>query len=481
MNRNFLIIAIGRVLQIGISLFSSRISTTLLDSSELGLVYLINAIVAFFCLFFLNPVDRFILRKLNQWDQERALLNNLLVYAIFLFGICLISTGVVWIIDHVFHFKGFVSLPLFIATIALSIYFSEWNTTLTWILNMLNHRMSATLFVIFTQALGLAVAVFLLHFWDISGIYWLLGTIISQCFISILIFIYLYRLIKQPIHLFKRLKKVKRSGLKDILVFTVPLSVATLFMWIQNQSYRLVIEQQLGLDFLGFLGVGLGLAMSISLAFESVIQQYYYPIFYKGINQANSEGKKEVISNMISLTIPFYLSLCIFVSCFSEFIITVLVNSKFYGAFSYLTFGIWVEFCRMATSIISNIAHSEMRTKQLILPYVFGGLVTIIGVYVASTLISYTFWIPIALVIGGATTLLAMVIQMRKLIHFRLNANRLFTCLLFSIPFGLRIFFIDFATKFIPSLLILGSFGIYFIISQYFLLKKHLIIDNHQL
>ena len=71
-------------------------------------------------------------------------------------------------------------------------------------------------------------------------------------------------------------------------------------------------------------------------------------------------------------------------------------------------YGIWIEFFRMSSNLISTIAHSKMQTKALIFPYAFGGVMVVIGTYAASFSPNYKLLIPMVLIIGGFLTFLPM-------------------------------------------------------------------------
>ena len=49
------------------------------------------------------------------------------------------------------------------------------------------------------------------------------------------------------------------AGAAQPLRFVIPLGGTTFFMWLQNQSYRIIIEKTVGAEFLGMIGLGIGL------------------------------------------------------------------------------------------------------------------------------------------------------------------------------------------------------------------------------
>ena len=103
------------------------------------------------------------------------------------------------------------------------------------------------------------------------------------------------------------------ENFKIIVKFSLPLSVGVLFLWMQTQSYGIIIEKFIGAEFLGYFGVGIAVALAVSGAFEAIIVQYLYPIMYK---------RREPISNdyyqYFELSYPYLFFagyLCIDICC----------------------------------------------------------------------------------------------------------------------------------------------------------------------
>jgi O-antigen/teichoic acid export membrane protein len=358
------------------------------------------------------------------------------------------------------------------------VFFQSLNQFIIPLLNMLHYRLSFTILTVLT-AFGIIVFGYLfVKLFGSTSENWLLGTVVSNTlFLIIGFFILKNRLNEKFNGFFYSFKKITKEKIKTILVFVMPLSVATLFMWLQNSGYRILIEQNIGLEFLGFLGVGLAISGQVASTIESIVMQYFHPIYYKQITNATVEERKKAIESFINKALPIYFMLAIFLTFLAKYVVEILVDEKYYGVYIFTTFGIWIEFFRMSSNLFGNISQSEMNTKKFMTPYIIGSLVTIILVYFSSSKVDYEFYLPIALLIGGLFTMIVMYISMKKLIDFKIDFRLIFFSFLISIPYFSTYLF-NFETNLVLNLLVVGSFGIYFLGTIYFIYKKGLSYGN---
>ena len=205
--------------------------------------------------------------------------------------------------------------------------------------------------------------------------------------------------------------------------------------------------------------------------------QYFHPIYYKQITNATIQERKKAIESFINKALPIYFMLAIFLTFLAKYVVEILVDEKYYGVYIFTTFGIWIEFFRMSSNLFGNISQSEMNTKKFMTPYIIGSLVTIILVYFSSLQSDYQFYLPIALLIGGLFTMIVMYISMKKLIDFKIDFRLIFFSFLVSLPYFSTYLF-NFETNLVLNLLVVGSFGIYFLGTIYFIYKKGLSYGN---
>ena len=474
---DFLIILIGKLFQVVLMILAIRVSTALLEPKEMGNIYIFTTIYTFFVFSLISPFGQYINRHTHQWHEKKSLLDNLGLYCLYLTSISIFSV-IVGFLLYSFGVSQEIELLFFLSLLFLFILFMTLNQTILPLLNMLYYRLSFTVLTVLI-ALGIIVFGFLfIKLFGNSAENWLLGTVVSNIIFMIISFFVLKNRLNEKFHgFFNSLRKITKEKIKSILVFVIPLSVATLFMWLQNSGYRILIEQNIGLEFLGFLGVGLAISGQIASTIESIVMQYFHPIYYKQITNATMEERKKAIESFINKALPIYFMLAIFLTFLAKYVVEILVDEKYYGVYIFTVFGIWIEFFRMSANLFGNISQSEMNTKKFMIPYIVGSLLTVILVYFSSLQIDYEFYLPIALLIGGLFTMLIMYISMRKLIDFKIDFRLIFLSFSISIPY-ISIYFFDFQTNLLFNLLIVGSFGLYFLGTICYIYKKGLSYGN---
>ncbi|WP_170000226.1 hypothetical protein [Campylobacter sp. RM9328] len=473
---DFLIIVVGKLLQVILMILAIRVSTSLLEPKEMGNIYIFTTIYTFFVLSLISPFGQYINRHTHQWHKQKLLLDNLGLYFLYLMGISIFSVIVSFFI-YSFGVSQEIKLEYFLSLIFLFILFMTLNQTILPLLNMLYYRLSFTILTGLTAFGIILFGCLFISLFGNSAENWLLGTLASNTLFLIIGFFILKNRLNEKFHGFSYgLKKITKEKIKSILVFVLPLSVATLFMWLQNSGYRILIEQNIGLEFLGFLGIGLAVSSQIASTVESIVMQYFHPIYYKQITNVTTRERKEAIESLINKSLPIYFMLAIFLTFLSKYMVEILVDKKYYGVYIFTIFGIWIEFFRISSNLFGNISQSEMNTKKFMIPYVIGSLVTIILVYFSSLRENCEFYLPIALLIGGLSTMIIMYISMKKLIDFKIDFKLIFFSFLVSLPYFFTYLF-NFETGLILNLLVVGSFGIYFLGTIYFIYKKGLGYD----
>ena len=468
-NPELIILIIGRVLQILIALISIKISTKLLDVHEMGNLYLVLTITSFFGLFLVNPIGQYINRKTHEWYSESKLLNIFYIYNFYIFFLSILSILVVTLL-YKFGIGNEIEWFILVSLICIYTYLNTWHKTIIPMINMLEGRLAFIIFTVGTQILSLISAYTIINIFEVTGIYWFLGQTIAIGILTLVSLVYFILKIQNNFNLKKTMNLISTNGIKNIFKFSLPLSFGVLFLWMQTQSYGIIIERNIGSEFLGYLGVGLTIAAAITSSFETVIMQYFYPKMYKSMN--NKHDFSIIISKIINLILPIYLLLAIFVTYVAQYITVILVDEKFHESYIYLIFAVWIAFFRMSSNIISNIAHAEMMTKNLIVPYMVGGTSAVFGLIVASQSNNYEIYIPLTLLISNMLSFFVMYIKMNNLVEIKLNLKNFYLVLLYTTPFSIIVCSYQYNISFFNSLLLVCAFGIYFLFILYKLLMN---------
>ncbi len=471
LNKDFLVIFFGKIIQVVIMITTLKISTMLLSPKQMGVMYIFLSIQTFFVFTFISPVGQYINRKTHLWDKHNKIWNNLFLFSIYLILVASLAVFVSYILHEYFTMIKQVSLNEFLYLIFGFIIFITLNQTIIPLLNMLQYRMSFTILTILTSLGTLIFGYVFIYVFDAGVVSWLSGILFSNIIILIVGYIILNKSVDSKFNgVVNSLRLLSKDKLINILSITLPISFATLFMWMQGNGYRFIIEQKVGLEFLGFLGVGLAVASQIASIVESIITQYLSPIYYKRISNADKEERIKTFDWLLNIKIPVYLLLALYVTFFAPYIVNILVDKKYAGVYIFTIYGIWIEFFRMVTNVLYTVSLSELKTKKVIIPYLIGSILSILFVYFSSFSSSYKIYIPLSLILGGVITALIMYTNMKKLLSFSVDYVTLLTVIILASPYIL-VYYIGNNNVIINFLTVCIS-GVYFLGIAYFIYRK---------
>lgn len=459
-NKELSILAISRIAQIVILLVSIKVSTALLSPTEIGNLYLIMSICSFFGFFLINPIGQYINRKTHEWHDNRVLLNKLFNYNYYI----ILTSVSSYIVLMVLYFSGIannIDYTFLVLFIPLFVFFNTWNQTIIPMLNMLENWLAFASLTILTLFSSLLFSYLLIKLYRPEGIVWFFGQTAGLGLMAITALIYFVKTMGNNLNITYAHQEITWINLKHIAQFAIPLSIGVLFLWMQNQSYRLIIEKYIGAEFLGYFGVGMAISAAISTSFETIVMQFLYPKMYRHMN--DEAQFKIIFSNILNFILPIYFLLAIFVSFMAIYLTTILVDAKFSSSSSFVIFGIWIEFFRMSSNLISTVAHSKMQTKTLIIPYATGGLFVAIGTYYASETQNYAILIPMVLLAGGLLTFWQIFKRMNKIISFDLKITNFMRVFPYALVFSLSVLLYSYAINIFYSIFITLIFGMYFL------------------
>lgn len=409
MRKDIVFLMSGRIAQAFLTLALFRVLSTLLTPAQVGSVYLILSFTALFIMFLLSPVGMYLIRRLNDWKNNKVVLDNLLLFSVYLLVISASSFLLVFLVKKCFGVGEGLPIFQFMFVVAFYVFAFTWNQTVMPTLNMLGYARLFVLFSVLTTALGLILSVLFAVFIHKDAILWLSGQALAAIVVSIFAYNKLKAYLNEaPNPIFSLILNGNAADAKKVVLFATPLACATFFMWLQNQGYRSIVEKQLGAEFLGYLAVGLGIATSLSGVLEALVQQIYYPDFYREINSPDQNLRQQAFADLIRKTIPVYVIFLVFTLGVAEPLVRVLVDVRYKDVFFYVRFGAFFEFFRMSSNILAAGAHSEMKTRALIKPYLLGGITAAIGVYIAALSRNPATLIPSVMVLAGFITFISL-------------------------------------------------------------------------
>ncbi|WP_417337231.1 lipopolysaccharide biosynthesis protein [Halobacteriovorax marinus] len=452
-----------------------KISTSYLAAEEIGVFYLLISILSYFSLTLISPIGNFINRNVHKWISEGSILTNLGVYNKYLLLISIASIPIVYIAQNFLGILTQIDTIYLLGSISVGIYFTTLNTLFSPTLNLLNHRVAFVVFGNLTILFNILFSFILITIFESTGFWWFLGQIASHILFTIVSGIYFIKVVKSKIINLPKME-TKSVDFKSVISFALPLSLATLFLWVTNESYRFFIEKYLTLNYLGLLAVGIAVSTKISTAVETLLHQLLHPKFYNDINTIDKSTRGEAWNSFFNLSLPSYISVTFFISFLSPFLLRLLAGESFYSAWDFLIFGAILNLIRMITNHVALIAHTELETKSLILPGFISAITSITFIQLSVLHSNYYYLVPISLLIGAAAGMLAMIFQMNKRINIKVKvSNILLPCMLSLVYFASIPFYKEELTL-LYSISVIGGFGVIFILTQLFIFKRNKII-----
>lgn len=462
-----MIITAGRALQSLIGIAAIRLLTTLLTPTQVGNYYLILAVMGGIILVLISPLATYINRRLHKWFEDGVLMWWLRGYHSYLVAVVLISMVIIYGLHKYLGVGSSSHVIGFVIVLTAYIYCITCNQNIILFVNMLGKRLGFVFFTSLTLTLGLACSAFYVMLVSPTALSWIFGQVTAMALVTPFALIYLRRVVHSNNGNKSPVAPVLRNDLPVVLSYAWPLLITYLFMWAQNLSYRVIIEKIVGPEFLGFVGVGLGIAAGLATALESVVHQIYLPVFYAEINTTDPKKRALAWNKMARVAIPLYLGFTILVSTLAPFVLRILADVKFSKAWVFLLCGAWVELFRMTTNILAGAAQSEMKTESLIKAYVWGAFVAILGTYFAARSDSREILIPAVLFFSGLIMTYKMYTEMNKLLKIEITSFGLYTTILYSSPLMLIPFLYQFHNNLYVSLAAVAVCGVYFILWQY--------------
>lgn len=421
---DFIVLLFGRIIQIGITLLSLRLSTTLLPQVELGYVYYIVAVQSFFSLFLISPVGQYFNRNTSKWYVKNTLYCFYKKQLLYILIITILSMFLLSILK----IFGIDILPLeLIFASSLLILAQSCNQTVVPMLNMLEKHKVFVFYNLLTAFLCLVSSYIFIVVFSASSLSWLGGIIFGNGLIAVIATIYFRAQNALSID------SIEGVNFKEIRRFCLPIAIATVFMWYLNSGYRISIEKLYGVEYLAFLGVGLAISSQIFTVAESLVTQLLIPRLFKDAEVSNKEQRKAIVNKYFSIVIPFYVSLAVFLTFFVEFLFPFIVAEKYYGAYQVAVYGAWVELGRVLTNTLAIISQIEKKTTKFIFPYAFGAAFLFVGISLSNYFIVSDINLEI-LAVSSLIVLLIMSLLMKSYLTFKIPFKVGLISVFFTLP-----------------------------------------------
>jgi O-antigen/teichoic acid export membrane protein len=420
----------GRLGQIVLALAGMRIATTILSPEEMGRMTLILTVTSIFSLFLISPTGIFITRRLHAWFDSGKLRLYFRLHLLFLLIIAIFSGFAIWILGTHGLLVIDVQLKWLIILVCSSLVLTTFGQTTIPSLNILGFRNWFIWLTLFTGATSLVASILLTAYFGREAGLWIAGVIIGQAIGGSIGWIALMgnaKLKQSPKESYLNLTKL----VPTYLAFLWPLTITLGLAWTQNQWYRFVFEESLGIYALGLFVAGFGISAGIIGALESAITAYLMPNMYKKINEADSEDWYKTWSEYAGLVYSIVFLFVVYIACLAPQLTQVLVGPMYQSAAIYVGWGAAVELLRVSAGIIALVAQAKMKTRLLLWPALIGAATSVIAILYLMPI--YREWgVVIGLILAGLAVSLSSSYLMLDRKKIRINMQSTLKLLMIS-------------------------------------------------
>ena len=463
---DLLVLTGGRLFQIIILLITTRVITSMLSPDQIGRFSIVYTIAALFIALFVNGVSLYTERKLLEWNLEGNILYHARRFFYYLFLSGVVASILVLLLKDIIGIN-ISSLWLMILIFSLVFVANLNGCFISW-LNIFKKRLWFVITSNLTLLTGLLISVFLVLSFSKTAEYWISGQILGQILLIAVGGFLFFRTAKpSPGEINPSLNF--ESSMSTIFHFVWPLSIASLVLWLQTQSYRFVLKGLTSLEVLGFFTVGFNLGSRLVERFAVLFTNFYNPIFYEEIAKADLRKKAQAWNRYAQAFFPAIILLGLFISSGGPFIAKIFVAKEFQQIAGNVI--LWGGLTSLVLALISTygmVGVAQLQMKGLILPYSLGATVALGGIVILSR------WNPyigagLSLLSGALATLAYLMVKMHKLLPVRFPKKHVGLSIIYSLPLVILLLVFRIIVPHFTlwqSLVILGILGFYLLLVQ---------------
>lgn len=382
--KNTIIIFFGRVCTQLISFFLLPLYTSYLNTSEYGIVDLIQTYVTLFVPIITLELEMSIFRYLVDARSSKKETNKLISNNFFVLFISLFIFTCLYLIINCFiniPFKWIILIDVFVCVLSgnfLQIargFGKTLDFSISCILTCLTTVISNIILIIFFHmgAEGMIISMALAN---------------GVCSLYLFIRLKLYSKIK--------LQKVDFKLLKEMYKYSLPLIPNGISWWIVNVSDRSIISW--------ILGAGANGLYAISNKFPTIISSLTGIFNLSWAESAalhiNSKDRDEFFSDITNTVIKIFSALGVGMIACMPFVFPILIDQKYLEAYNYIPFLILGTVFNVVICLYSQVYLAKKLSKQVATTAIIGAIINVIinfllirklGLYAASlsTAISY--------------------------------------------------------------------------------------------
>jgi len=469
MKKNTITYLFTRILQIAAMIATLRVMTHQLIPTELGKYNLIMIIVGLFSLLLIYPVGVYINRQQHAWQKSGVARKRIMTCIVYFLLATLFSAIIIKLFFQPIANLYNLNNNWLLIAVTSSLTFTSINCTLLSYLNLQGRFVSWSIITHITLWLGLFAAYWLTTI-NANALYWFIGILLGQILGMLAAIVPFLKLSKSTNTTTS--DSYQPVAMRSALTFILPVSMVVGLGWAQYQSYRMVIAHIESLHYLGLFVAGYAISSGIFQAFETTIQQYTNPTFYKNISEKSKSDIESVWKSYYQTIIPMIIIAMSFLIILSNPLLHLLVDEKYWNATQFVILGAIVEALRVTGNVYVLAAHAIKNTKTLIAPQLSGALIVIIFVPI-SLYFKKPQLLSIALIIAGFAYVICLHMTIRKLFDTQITLKNIKLVLAACGAFYLLHYLMQLVDlKQLQNLTILGLTGLVYLIVNYLIVRK---------
>ena len=401
---DFAILLLGRIASALISFIAISAATRFLSPTEYGLYSIVGVFQGLSGFFIVNPFGQYVNRHLHEWQIDGSIRSKLGQYnqVVFLASFFGTSLALIWALAEHSSTSKTISIAVCTGVLIIS---STWSSSYISYINLLGMRKPSDVVSIIGLVSGLVLSCLLTYSTN-SVFGWIVGQIFGQIISSTL---------------------GREVFANNVPAFdhsnTIPLALATLFMWWLTGGYRLVLNALWGPAVLGAFAAGYAVAAGIISAIEALLTQYLFPRLFRSLAHAKVDSNSAIFSEILNLSAPLYIYAC----SASLLILPVLINraisQTYKGAVLFASIGLIVETIRVVANAFNIANQINVSTASLVPSYLIASLISVSAFFALKDSLPGDLVISLSVIIAYAALLLLVVKFAIKELPFRLDSH----------------------------------------------------------
>ncbi|WP_421504944.1 hypothetical protein [Erwinia rhapontici] len=360
------IVAFSRLYEVMLAFFLLKLVSDFLTPSEFAKLNLFTAVTQGVALFFISPLQNWILVNNIKARNENWLSPLLMFELIYTIVISLLAFLVFYFMKSSLISVNFLYLAVFVLAVTMPIIAQ----TVVPIFNINHHSRVFVTLSIFGSSLSFLFPVLFVICLQKEYEVWLLGVYLAQLIVCVISFKMLVS--KELFNFDIKTWKLYELPYKQILKFSLPLSVAVGFQWFNSQGFRLQLEAYISLSALGAFIMGFSFGGKFLNAIEKVFSTVLMPALYNRNEQVTV--KKAWLSYVSKMSIIYLLSTVVLYVIASG-LYKLLIADEYQNGIKYIAAGMLFDMFRC---ILNSVYQYNMITAKNNLQFIINACMTIL-------------------------------------------------------------------------------------------------------